>query len=209
MGASGGLFALFTMYLPPLFPVLSAHDGGRLLLQHRANRRGGGDDCLRAVHEGGRLPDRLDLRGHAVPAGGDDRVAAAGALRRRPFACFFARSAGSLLTTVGSSFYNCRRSSILWGAAGSRGCSGLFGSGGEFMSRLICAFALFAVLAAPCAGGQADAKPELLISLSVAPAAAPEPALEYVLLPRAQGDEPGEPDPGVYEVLPGAIPVCI
>ncbi len=64
------------------------------------------------------------------------------------------------------------------------------------MSRLFCACALFAVLAAPCAGGQADAKPELLISLSVTPAAAPEPVLEYVLLPQLREMNPGNPIQG-------------
>jgi hypothetical protein len=64
------------------------------------------------------------------------------------------------------------------------------------MSRVLCALALFSLLAAPCGAGQADGKPELLISLSVAPAAAPEPALKYVLLPELREMNPGNPIQG-------------
>jgi hypothetical protein len=64
------------------------------------------------------------------------------------------------------------------------------------MSRVLRACALLVVLAAPCAGQQADAKPELLISLSVAPAAAPQPALKYVLLPELKEMNPGNPIQG-------------
>ena len=58
MGASSGLFALFTMYMPPLFPTLAAHDRRRLLLQHRPHRRGLRHGVLRAVQQGGRLSTR-------------------------------------------------------------------------------------------------------------------------------------------------------
>ena len=44
-------------------PGPAADDRGRLLLQHRPHRRGGRDRRLRAVLEGGRLPDRPPLRG--------------------------------------------------------------------------------------------------------------------------------------------------
>ncbi len=66
---ASGLFALFTMYLPPLFPGPAENDRGRLLLQHRPHRRGGRHRHLRTVLERGRLPDRPPLRRVAFPAG--------------------------------------------------------------------------------------------------------------------------------------------
>ena len=45
-GLSQGVFALFTMYLPPLFPTLLRTTGRGLLLQHRPHCRGGGHDLL-------------------------------------------------------------------------------------------------------------------------------------------------------------------
>ena len=64
------------------------------------------------------------------------------------------------------------------------------------MSRVFGACALFIVLAAPYARGQTGAKPELLISLSVAPAPAPEPALKYLLIPELREMSPGNPIQG-------------
>ena len=61
------------------------------------------------------------------------------------------------------------------------------------MSRTVCAVLLFFVIAAPCRGQQAGAKPELLIRLCVAPAKAPEPALKYLLLPDLSEMNPGNP----------------
>ena len=69
LGACRGLFGMFTMYLPPLFPVLLRTTGGRLLLQHRPPRRGGRDRGLRAVLERGRLPDRPPVRRLPLLAG--------------------------------------------------------------------------------------------------------------------------------------------
>ena len=68
MGISQGVFALFTMYLPPLFPDLVADHRGRLLLQHRPTRRRGRDGVFRAVCRGGRLPTGVAVRGILVPA---------------------------------------------------------------------------------------------------------------------------------------------
>ena len=38
VGFFSGVFGLFTMYLPPLFPTLAADNGRRFLLQHRTSR---------------------------------------------------------------------------------------------------------------------------------------------------------------------------
>ena len=62
-----GLFALFTMYLPPLFPHLAAHHWGRLLLQHRPDRVGGWDRRVRARRHDGRVSVRADRGGLSVP----------------------------------------------------------------------------------------------------------------------------------------------
>ncbi len=64
------------------------------------------------------------------------------------------------------------------------------------MARVVGAYALLVVLAAPCAGQQADAQPELLISLSVVPARAPQPALKYMLIPELKELNPGNPIQG-------------
>ena len=64
------------------------------------------------------------------------------------------------------------------------------------MSRIFCAGAVFLMLAVPCGAQQAAAKPELLITLSVTPAAAPKPALKYLLLPELRELKPGNPVQG-------------
>jgi hypothetical protein len=64
------------------------------------------------------------------------------------------------------------------------------------MSRVFCAGALFLMLVVPCRAQQAAAKPELLIKLSVTPAAAPKPALKYLLLPELRELKPGNPIQG-------------
>ncbi len=50
-------------------PGSAENHRGRLLLQHRPHRRGGRNGHLRAVLEGGRLPDRPPLRRAPLPAG--------------------------------------------------------------------------------------------------------------------------------------------
>ncbi len=53
-----------------------------------------------------------------------------------------------------------------------------------------------ASIARPCPAQQTGAKPELLISLSVVPAAAPQPALKYLLIPELREMNPGNPIQG-------------
>ena len=83
MGASGGSVRALHDVPAAAVPGSAANDRRRLLLQHRPDRRGGRNGRLRAVLEGGRLPDRSDLRGLSFSAGGDHRVVAAGAFRSR------------------------------------------------------------------------------------------------------------------------------
>ena len=58
IGFCQGAFALFTMYLPPLFPTLLRTTGAGLLLQHRAHHRRLRHGLLRPVLEGGRPSHR-------------------------------------------------------------------------------------------------------------------------------------------------------
>ena len=64
---SQGLFALFTMYLPPLFPTLLRTTGAGLLLQHRPHRRRARHRLLRPVLQRGRLSPGAPRRGVPVP----------------------------------------------------------------------------------------------------------------------------------------------
>ncbi len=64
------------------------------------------------------------------------------------------------------------------------------------MSRITGALILFFMLVVPCRAQQAAPKAELLIKLSVVPAAAPEPALKYLLLPELREMKPGNPVQG-------------
>ena len=64
------------------------------------------------------------------------------------------------------------------------------------MSRTVCAVVLFSVLAAPGRAQQAGTRPDIVIRLCVTPAAAPEPALKYLLLPDLQEMNPGNPIQG-------------
>ena len=64
------------------------------------------------------------------------------------------------------------------------------------MARTVLACAAMAVFALPCRAGEAAATPETLIRLSVAPEAAPRPALRYVLLPELKEMNPGNPVQG-------------
>ena len=63
MGLSSGLFALFTMYLPPLFPTLLRTNGRGILLQHRPYRRRRGHGVLRTLPRRKRLPHGVALHG--------------------------------------------------------------------------------------------------------------------------------------------------
>jgi MFS family permease len=53
IGFFSGMFGLFTMYLPPLFPDVAAHHRRGLLLQHRAHRRSVRHSFLRPLFECG------------------------------------------------------------------------------------------------------------------------------------------------------------
>ena len=64
------------------------------------------------------------------------------------------------------------------------------------MARTVLACAAMAVFALPCRAGEAAATPETLIRLSVAPEAAPRPALRYVLPPELKEMNPGNPVQG-------------
>jgi hypothetical protein len=61
------------------------------------------------------------------------------------------------------------------------------------MPRTLLCFAVFAVLAHPCAAEQTGATSELLIRMNLTPAAAPKPALRYRLLPELREMNPGNP----------------
>ena len=69
------------------------------------------------------------------------------------------------------------------------------------MTRTLCVLGLAAMLVAPSRAQQADAKPELLIRLSVAAAAAPEPALKYSLVPELKEMNPGNPIQGYLKCI--------
>ncbi len=64
------------------------------------------------------------------------------------------------------------------------------------MSRMSCALALLMAAIVPCQAQQTGAKPELLIRLTVSAAAAPKPALKYLLLPELRELNPGNPIEG-------------
>jgi len=64
------------------------------------------------------------------------------------------------------------------------------------VARTVLACAAIAVFALPCRSDEAAAPPETLIRLSVAPEAAPRPALRYVLLPELKEMNPGNPVQG-------------
>ncbi len=66
----------------------------------------------------------------------------------------------------------------------------------RFMSSIVGAVLLNLMLVVPSHAQQANVKPELLITLSVAPAAAPQPALKYLLLPELREMNPGNPIQG-------------
>ena len=61
------------------------------------------------------------------------------------------------------------------------------------MPRTLLCFAIFAVLAHPCAAEQTSATSEMLIRLNLMPAPAPKPALRYRLLPELREMNPGNP----------------
>ena len=82
IGVCQGLFGLFTMYLPPLFPDAAADHRGGFLLQHRPDRGGRRDRVLRAVLAGGRPPAGAVLRLLPVPARRRGGHVPAGAARR-------------------------------------------------------------------------------------------------------------------------------
>ncbi len=69
------------------------------------------------------------------------------------------------------------------------------------MTRTLYTLGLVAVLVAPSRAQQAGAKPELLIRLSVAAAAAPEPALKYSLVPELAEMNPGNPIQGYLKCI--------
>ena len=60
------------------------------------------------------------------------------------------------------------------------------------LRTLLCSAAL-AVCALPCRADQPSTNPEMLIRLNVQPAAAPRPALRYLLLPELREMNPGNP----------------
>src|SRR5436309_2636005 len=61
------------------------------------------------------------------------------------------------------------------------------------MPRILFACAAFGLLAFPCWAGQTTTSSETLIRLNVQPAAAPKPALRYLLLPELKEMNPGNP----------------
>jgi hypothetical protein len=67
------------------------------------------------------------------------------------------------------------------------------------VSRIACAILLSLMLVVPSHAQQANVKPELLITLSVTPAAAPQPALKYLLLPELRELNPGNPIQGYFK----------
>ena len=83
MGASGGLFALFTMYLPPLFPALLRTTGAGFCYNIGRIAAAVGTVVFGLFTQGRRLPDRPDLRGLALLAGDDHCLVAARAFRPR------------------------------------------------------------------------------------------------------------------------------
>ena len=70
MGVSQGVFAMFRMYLPPLFPTLLQDHGDWLLLQYRSRCVRRRDRHLWAFLEGRRPPHGTLLRRLHVFAGG-------------------------------------------------------------------------------------------------------------------------------------------
>jgi hypothetical protein len=61
------------------------------------------------------------------------------------------------------------------------------------MHRARFSCALLSLIALPCRAGDPDPNPETLIRLNVQPAAAPTPALRYLLLPELREMSPGNP----------------
>lgn len=59
------------------------------------------------------------------------------------------------------------------------------------MRRCLCTCAALLSLAAVCGADEADSSKETLVKLTVSPAAAPRPALKYVLLPELREANPG------------------
>ncbi|HET6884510.1 MAG TPA: hypothetical protein VFI31_30430 [Pirellulales bacterium] len=59
------------------------------------------------------------------------------------------------------------------------------------MYRRLCCFAVLLSLAAVCVADEADSAKETLVKLTVSPAAAPRPALKFVLLPELKEMNPG------------------
>jgi hypothetical protein len=67
------------------------------------------------------------------------------------------------------------------------------------VSRIACAILPSLMLVVPSHAQQANMKPELLITLSVTPATAPQPALKYLLLPELRELNPGNPIQGYFK----------
>ena len=61
------------------------------------------------------------------------------------------------------------------------------------MPRTLLCLAALAVFALPCRADEPSSAPETLIRLTVQPAAAPKPALRYLLLPELREMNPGNP----------------
>ncbi len=73
----------------------------------------------------------------------------------------------------------------------------------RLVTAVLGAIVAVASSARPSWGQQTAAKPELLISLSVAPAPAPQPALKYLLIPELREMNPGNPIQGYFKCYLG------
>lgn len=69
------------------------------------------------------------------------------------------------------------------------------------MPRILVCIGAVAVMSLPCRADETSPGPETLIRLSVAPAAAPTPALRYRLVPGLQEMEPGNPIQGYFRAI--------
>ena len=107
----------------------------------------------------------------------------------------------SILDACQTFFYNCRRSSMLARCCGSAWVLTFSGSGADRCRAFSASWRWFLCWRVPCRAQQAAAKPGTADPAERRAGRGAEAGPQVPALARAQGDEAGQSDPGILEVL--------